>query len=181
MFHQRPSLRMFKEHAVSSGSSQLLHLPFPKILGGKTLTKTAENQSQTWRFWNNGWLKPAYFFRSIPGIQWIFLRPSDLSGLSWWLGRSSRRTSPTWGAADTDMACLFMFHWVFLMGVPGSKISMVKDLKVGIWIVWISRFPVILFPTSLWKGNLQPFSLSKWTVPYRTQSARKDEAHWEVI
>ena len=36
MFHQRPSLRMFKEHAVSSGSSQLLHLPFPKLLGGKT-------------------------------------------------------------------------------------------------------------------------------------------------
>ena len=39
----------------------------PKDPWREDLTKTAENQSQTWRFWNNGWLKPAYFFRSIPG------------------------------------------------------------------------------------------------------------------
>ena len=69
-------LRMFKEHAVSSGSSsqssQLLHLPFPKLLVG--MTKTAENQSQTGR--NTWWLKDAHFLSFLPINSWY---PVDFS------------------------------------------------------------------------------------------------------
>ena len=126
---------------------------------------TAENQSQTWSFWNNSWPKSAYdFFQSIPGIQWAFPKTH-------WLFQVYR---DVWVALQGGLRQLEVLQWWVRV-----EDHVERFVPVGAWIVWrISHFP---FQDPFERVIFNLFPGTKWTAPYRTQSARKDEAHWKVI